>query len=62
MTIEEKYKIVRAALVGLVGSDDVDELKTMKGFMFAAGETKGLSVQDVYSTVKAVEALLETHD
>jgi len=51
-----KNDLLRRALVGLVGSDDPEELTAMRSWL----EANGLSIKTV--TTQAIDALLATHD
>jgi len=58
MTDSEKYKLVREALVGIVGTDDTEELKVME----AAVRNADLPKRDKAVTIDAIHALQETKE
>jgi len=59
MTLEEKYKMVRAALVALVGISSKGELLEMRTHVFNDPEA---DEDDKMAALAGIQALLETID
>lgn len=62
MTLEEKYEIVRKAVVNMVGSDDPSELKKMKLLILASAVAVGLPKEEIAGPVQLIDCLLLTHE
>ncbi len=58
MSIEEKYKLVRNALVGVVDSDDPEELKQMLNTI----QISGADHKQRCSAITAIQALIDTQE
>ena len=53
---EEQYQKIRRALVAIVDSDDIEELKKMKDTIASSGVAYGEGVK----VIAAIDALIET--
>ena len=58
MTPEEKIKLLRKALIGLVGASDRKELEGMEAFIRMAP----IPEIDRANTINAIQALIQTGD
>lgn len=61
MMIEEKYNIVREALVGVVDCDDLVELRKLKDIIRFMEPTDDFQKENRWKSIAAIDALITTH-
>lgn len=62
MTLEEKYSLVRKALVAVVDSDDSEQLNRMKQVIESMEPTTEVEAKERQTALLGIEALLKTQN